>query len=141
MVATASYFVEAPEPAFRDFSSKNLVPSPADKQALAHLCARVAAEPNDLLSHAQRILLSLRLRDTDHAFGALIDLFATTGPKALSLRKSLLGRCKDLISPEQTSHLESSLISGLTAAIAPACGKSVLSKGLVRPIRAVRRES
>lgn len=140
MVAAASYFEAAPEPAFRCFSSKNLVPSPADKQALAHLCARVAAEPNNLLSHAQRILLSLRLRDADHAFGALVDLFAATGPKALSLRKSLLRRCKGLISAEQSGHLESRLILGLTAMTAPACAKSVLSKGLISRIHAVRRE-
>lgn len=139
VVAATSYFMEIPEPAFRNFNSKNLLPSPADRQALAHLSARVAADAGDLLSHTQRILLSLRLNDAEHAFGALVDLFTATGSKALSLRKGLLARCKNLISLEQSSLLETNLISGLSATTAPASAQSVLSKGLISQICAVRR--
>lgn len=139
MVAANPHQIAFPEPAFRHFSSKRLLPEPADKQALSYLCARVAARPGDLLSHTQRILLSYRLSDTDHAFGALVDLFVATGTKALPLRKTLVARCQDLISLEQHALLSMNLVAGLTAASAPACTHSVLGEGIVSQRCAVGR--
>lgn len=139
LVAANPHQIDFPEPAFRHFSSKRLLPEPADKQALSHLCARVAATPGDLLSHTQRILLSYRQGDTDHAFGALVDLFVATGTKALPLRKTLLARCQDLISFEQRTLLSMNLVVGLTETTAPACSHSVLGKGIISQSCAVSR--
>lgn len=139
MVSSISNMVAYPEPAFRNFRGKQLMPFPADPLALAHLCSRVASAPGDLLSHTQRVFLCHRLGDAEQAFGALVDLFIATGAKARPLRQTLLKRCAPLIGPEHHDALAGNMVCGLTAIAAPDSAHSVLGKGCLSPLRAVVR--
>ena len=131
--------IDYPEPAFRHFSSKHLLPEPRDTQALLHLRSRVAFMPGDLLSHTQRVLLCYHLSDPDQTFGALVDLFVATGANALPLRNTLLSRCQALLSLEQRAILTLHLVNGLSSISAPNCTQSVLGSGYISQLSAVSK--
>lgn len=139
MAVTRSDSIDFPEPAFRYFGSKHLLPAPADAKALNYLQARVLARPADLLSHTQRILLSHHLQESGHAFGALVDLFIATGTKCIALRRTLLTRCQAVLSLEQRAFLMLHLLSGLTPTTSLSVAHSVLTRGLASDLSVVSR--
>ena len=103
-----------------------------NKHALAHLKHKIARRSCDLLSHIQRIYLTIETLDQDGLYGALLDLFIALETKGFYLRKRLLVQSRLCLTEEHFQALHEQLGSGITAADPmPITNSSVLTKGYI----------
>ncbi|MFV2056489.1 MAG: FimV family protein, partial [Thiohalomonadales bacterium] len=99
-------------------------------QTLNYLHHQIIRNRFDLRSHTQRILLCVKLCDSDALFGAILDLYIVLGKKGYSLRYRMLSISEPQLSPKQRVFLDESLGSGLSADdVVPFSNCSALSLG------------
>lgn len=97
-----------------------------------HLAHAIAAMPNNLLCHTQRIFFFFGNEDRDGLYSALLDLFIALDGKGKALRRRLLAGSRERLAQEHYSILSDWLEQGSPPEekeILPA-QQSILSKGI-----------
>ena len=123
--------MERPEPAFR---APDLHGGPGETEAdLAWLEMHLARQPDDLRSHARRVLLARRSGSREAIYGALVDLFIALAGRGVGLKSALLSQTALQLGPPERRCLARHLASGMRAdqRIEPHPRRSVLSHGLI----------
>jgi len=121
------------EPAFylSECRSLHIDTQKGDDKAANYLARGVARTPSNLIAQIQRINIYLTQRNTDSAYGALLDLFIALGDKGLLIRRRMLIRARPLLNNEQFQALAQRMDNGISANDPmPLSNQSVLSKGM-----------
>jgi hypothetical protein len=107
----------------------------------------VARNPNDLLTHVQRINLHVRNKEADRAEGALLDLFIVLGKKGTALREHMLKIVNPLLNQKAKEFFLVNFSHGISATdVMPGSAYSVLTKAvsgtteLVQQVEALQNE-
>ncbi|HFC53053.1 MAG TPA: hypothetical protein ENJ43_01310, partial [Gammaproteobacteria bacterium] len=109
-------------------------------RATGYLARSVARTPTNLIAQVQRINSCLAQRDSEGAYGALLDLFIALGEKGLLLRRRMLVQARPLLGEERSRALAQHLEKGLLATDPmPPSSHSMLSKGLTGTRQLVMR--
>jgi len=94
------------------------------------LARKIQRNPQDLLSHIQRIYLNHTLANEEAYFGAVVDLFIALGPKGRALKKSILRPTFTLLESDHAKFIREHLRSGIYSTQLIPTRESRLSKGL-----------
>ena len=100
------------EPAFFDPGTRlspDLHTADRQRRYAEYLSFHVARWTKDLLSHVRRILVLAAAGNRNGTFSAISDLFQVLGSKGLELRRDMLNRVQDLLSPMQQTTLRTQL--------------------------------
>ncbi|CAI8882498.1 type IV pilus assembly protein FimV [Methylocaldum szegediense] len=130
------------EPVFLIQDSPELDPlCPGTADVIAdYLAHSVAAEPDNLLRHTQRIFHHYRQNDHDGLYAALVDLFIALGQRGHDLRRRLLNGVRHRLRKDYYARLDHWLRSGLAPhwhELLPVT-RSVLTPGIVGLLDLVR---
>ncbi|MFO1436405.1 MAG: hypothetical protein U1F34_08710 [Gammaproteobacteria bacterium] len=101
------------EPTFFEPGSRLLpaLPNPKWRDRYAqHLGFHVSNQTLDLLAHVRRILLWSAAGNRQATYLAIADLFQVLGTKGVDLRRDMLNRVSNLLSPMQVSNLNAQLL-------------------------------
>jgi hypothetical protein len=130
------------EPAFLIEESPELDPlCPGTADDIAdYLAHSVAAAPDNLLRHTQRIFHHYRLNDHDGLYAALLDLFVALGRRGHKLRRRLLNGARNRLRRDCYARLDQWLRSELVPHWneLPLANRSVLTPGIVGLLDLVR---
>ncbi len=130
------------EPAFLIEESPELDPlCPGTADDIAdYLAYSVAAAPDNLLRHTQRIFHHYRLNDYDGLYAALLDLFVALGQRGHELRRRLLNGARTRLRRDCYACLDHWLRSELVPHWneLPLVNRSVLTPGIVGLLDLVR---
>ncbi len=86
------------ETLFTALEGKGLIYDGPHKSVLLHHCTRlVAATPNNLRAHVQRVYLAILCHDRMALTGALVDLFLVLEERGSALRQRLLEQAEPLL--------------------------------------------
>lgn len=77
-----------------------------DQQASHFFSARTASDPENLLNHVQRIMHHIQLKNTDGAYGALLDLFIVLKHRGRPLKERMLQYTTPLLQQQQYARLQ-----------------------------------
>lgn len=121
------------DPVFQSFVNVNLPNDthPIGSRTTDYLAHSVARNPNCLLTHAQRIALHVKRKESEAVCGALLDLFIVLGTHGTQLRERMLKFAESLLDQTASEFFLSNLRRGVLATNdLPISPYSVLTKGV-----------
>jgi hypothetical protein len=104
-----------PDMAFRDNQSRqmrinNVIPAERVSTWFSH---HVVREPEDLLTHVQRIHFANSQKSEPALYSALLDLFIALGTRGKALREMMLTQNSNLLSDAHQAFLQASIAAGI----------------------------
>lgn len=91
------------------------LPKVLRQQAFEFLSHKISKTPHDLTAHLHRIIAAHYSRNSDHLYGALLDLFIVLDKRGFALRQRLLNKFSPALTSVQHQAMRQGLLFGINA--------------------------